>query len=84
MVELGLDTFGDVTFGADGKLITQAHALRNVVTEGVFAEQVGIDYFGVGEHHRADFAVSAPEIVLSAIAARTARIRLGRHRPELG
>ena len=77
MVELGLDTFGDVTSGADGKLITQAQALRNVVTEGVFAEQVGIDYFGVGEHHRADFAVSAPEVVLAAIAARTARIRLG-------
>src|SRR5262245_27017146 len=77
MVELGLDTFGDVTSGADGQLITQAQALRNVVTEGVLAEQVGIDYFGVGEHHRADFAVSAPEVVLAAIAARTARIRLG-------
>ena len=77
MVELGLDTFGDVAVDAGGKLITPAQALRNVVTEGVFADSVGVEYFGVGEHHRPDFAVSAPEVVLAAIAATTARIRLG-------
>ena len=77
MVEMGLDTFGDVSLGSDGQPVTQAQALRHVVAEGVLAERVGIDYFGVGEHHRPDFAISAPEVVLAAIAGRTERIRLG-------
>lgn len=76
-IELGLDTFGDVTVGTDGKLLSQAEVLRNVVEEGVLADQVGIDFIGVGEHHRDDFAVSAPDVVLAAIGARTMRIRLG-------
>ena len=77
MIELGLDTFGDVALGSDGRPVTQAQALRNVVAEGVLADALGIDAFGVGEHHRADFAVSAPEVVLAAIAGKTRRIRLG-------
>ncbi|MEH2481454.1 putative LLM family oxidoreductase [Nitrobacteraceae bacterium AZCC 2146] len=77
VLELGLDTFGDVTSGADGKPLTHAQVLRNVVDEAVLADQLGIDFIGIGEHHRADFAVSAPEVVLAAIAARTQRIRLG-------
>jgi len=77
MIELGLDTFGDVTVDAAGRPLAQAQVLRNVVAEGVLADQVGLDFFGVGEHHRADFAISAPEVVLAAIAARTSRIRLG-------
>ena len=77
MLEMGLDTFGDVTVGSDGRPVTQAQALRNVVAEAVLAEKVGVDYFGVGEHHRPDFAISAPEVVLAAIAGRTERIRLG-------
>ena len=76
-LELGIDTFGDVTVDADGKLISQAQTLRNVVAEGVLADQVGLHAFGVGEHHRPDFAVSAPEVVLAAIAAQTSQIRLG-------
>lgn len=76
-LELGLDTFGDVTAGADGHNLAHAQVIRNVIEEAVLAEQVGVDFFGVGEHHRADFAVSAPEIVLAAIASRTERIRLG-------
>jgi probable LLM family oxidoreductase len=75
--ELGLDTFGDVTSGADGALLSHGQVLRNVIEEGVLADQLGIDYFGVGEHHRADFAVSAPEVLLAAIAGRTSRIHLG-------
>lgn len=75
--ELGLDTFGDVTRNEDGSLRTQAQVLRDVVAQGVLADRVGLDFFGVGEHHRDDFAVSAPEVVLAAIAARTSRIRLG-------
>jgi probable LLM family oxidoreductase len=76
-LQLGLDTFGDVTRGADGQLLPQAQVIRDVIDEAVLADELGIDFFGVGEHHRADFAVSAPEVVLAAIAARTRRIRLG-------
>ena len=76
-IELGVDTFGDVTVDADGQQLTQAETLRNVVDEGVLADEVGLDFFGVGEHHRPDFSISAPEVVLAAIAARTTRIRLG-------
>jgi probable LLM family oxidoreductase len=76
-IELGLDTFGDVTVDRNGKLLSQADVLRNVVEEGELADQVGIDFIGVGEHHRDDFAVSAPDVVLAAIASRTRRIHLG-------
>ena len=76
-IELGIDTFGDVTQDADGTPLAQAQVLRNVVAEGVLADSVGLDFFGVGEHHRADFAVSAPEVVLAAIAGQTERIHLG-------
>ena len=65
---LGLDTFGDVTASTDGTLRSQAQVLRDVVDEAVLADQVGIDAFGVGEHHRPDFAISAPEVMLAAIA----------------
>ncbi|CAN5390418.1 LLM class flavin-dependent oxidoreductase [soil metagenome] len=76
-IELGIDTFGDVTLDEHGEALTQAQVLRNVVAQGVLADQVGIDFIGVGEHHREDFAVSAPEVVLAAIAGKTQRIRLG-------
>ncbi len=76
-VELGLDTFGDVTADADGTLLPHAQVIRNVIAEGVLADQVGVDFFGVGEHHRAEFAISSPEMVLAAIAGQTSRIRLG-------
>jgi probable LLM family oxidoreductase len=72
----GVDTFGDVTLGAGG-VEPQAKVLREVVEQAVLADQVGLDAFGVGEHHRPDFAISAPEVVLAAIAARTSRILLG-------
>jgi probable LLM family oxidoreductase len=77
MVEFGLDTFGDVTAGPDGKRLPYAQVIRNVVEQAVLADRLGIDAFGLGEHHRDDFAVSAPEIVLAAIAARTGKIKLG-------
>ena len=76
-LELGLHTFGDVTFAADGRPRPQAEVLRHVVAEAVAAEEAGVDFFGVGEHHRDDFAFSAPEVLLAAIATKTARIRLG-------
>jgi probable LLM family oxidoreductase len=76
-LEFGLDTFGDVTMGSDGALLPHAAVIRNLVAEAALADRLGIDFFGIGEHHRADFAVSSPEMVLAAIAAQTSRIRLG-------
>src|SRR6202140_2290125 len=76
-MEFGLDTFGDVTSGPDGRLNSHAQVIREVIEQAVLADQVGIDAFGVGEHHRPDFAISAPEVVLAAIAGRTKRICLG-------
>ena len=76
-VSLGLDTFGDVSLGADGRLKPMDQVLRDVVEQAVLADEVGIDFIGLGEHHRDDFAISAPEIVLAAIAGRTQWIKLG-------
>src|SRR5205085_2564758 len=76
-IELGLDTFGDITEGPDGKPLHAAQVIRNLVEEAVLADEIGVDFIGVGEHHRADFAVASPEMVLAAIAGRTRRIRLG-------
>ncbi|WP_300082571.1 LLM class flavin-dependent oxidoreductase [Propioniciclava sp.] len=76
-LELGIDHFGDVTHDAAGQPLSHAQVVRNVVEEGVLADAVGVDFIGMGEHHRDDFAVSSPEMVLAAIAARTNRIRLG-------
>src|SRR5699024_1304079 len=76
-VELGLDTFGDVTVDETGTPLPQHQAIRNVIEQAVAADRAGVDFIGVGEHHRDDFAVSAPDVVLAAIAARTERIRMG-------
>src|SRR5947207_2271776 len=76
-LELGLDSFGDVTSGPDGIPLSHAQVIRNVVDEAVLADTLGVDFIGLGEHHRADFAISSPEVILAGIAARTSRIRLG-------
>ncbi|MBD3756868.1 MULTISPECIES: LLM class flavin-dependent oxidoreductase [unclassified Microbacterium] len=76
-VELGLDTFGDITIGEDGERLSDAQTIRDIVDQAVVADEVGLSFFGVGEHHRHEFAVSSPEIVLAAAAARTERIHLG-------
>lgn len=76
-IKFGLDTFGDMTLKDDGTLETAAQVLRNVVKEAVLAEQVGLDSFDVGEHHRDDFAVTSPDTVLAGIATVTSRIKLG-------
>jgi probable LLM family oxidoreductase len=74
---LGLDTFGDVSSDEKGQPISHAQTIRNLVDHGVLAEQVGVDFFGIGEHHTDDFPLSAADVVLAAIAARTSRIHLG-------
>ncbi len=76
-LELGLDTFGDVTRLADGSMVSHAQVLRDVVDQAVLADETGVDFIGLGEHHRPDFAISSPEMVLAAIAGRTKRILLG-------
>ncbi|HEY2006944.1 MAG TPA: LLM class flavin-dependent oxidoreductase [Solirubrobacteraceae bacterium] len=70
-MELGLATFGDLSSG-----ISPEQRMQDLIEEGVLAEQLGLDVFAIGEHHREDFVVSAPPVVLAAIAARTQRIRL--------
>ena len=77
VLELGLDTFGDVTVDAHGEALSDAQVIRNVIAEAVLADRLGVDFIGVGEHHRDDFAISSPETVLAAIAGQTERIHLG-------
>ena len=69
-------TFADVRTDAAGRELGPERRLREVLEEAELADEVGLDVFGVGEHHRPDFAVSTPAVVLAAIAARTKRIRL--------
>lgn len=76
-VELGLDTFGDVSVDDAGRPVHPAQVIRDVVAQGVLADRVGVDVFNVGEHHRDDFAVSQPDVLLAALAPQTERIRLG-------
>ncbi|EPD50864.1 hypothetical protein HMPREF1210_02372 [Paenisporosarcina sp. HGH0030] len=76
-MEIGISTFVETTPDVKtGKVISHAQRLREVVEEIVFADQVGLDVFGVGEHHRHDFAASSPAVVLAAAASQTKRIRL--------
>src|SRR3954462_4076906 len=70
-MQLGVATFADVHAG-----VSPEERLRQLLEEAELAEQLGLDVFAVGEHHRPDYAVSAPAVVLAALAARTHRIRL--------
>jgi probable LLM family oxidoreductase len=74
---LGLNTFGDVGVYPDGHPVPHAQVLRQLLEQAELADDVGLHAFGVGEHHRKDYAVSAPEVFLAAAAARTKHIRLG-------
>ncbi|HYK99285.1 MAG TPA: LLM class flavin-dependent oxidoreductase, partial [Candidatus Acidoferrales bacterium] len=76
MMEIGLYTFGELTPETSGGRITAEERMRNLLEEIELADRIGLDVFGVGEHHRPDFIVSAPAVVLAAAAARTKRIRL--------
>lgn len=77
MMELGLYSFAEATPDpVTGHTVSPAERLRDLLEEIELADQVGLDVFGVGEHHRPDYVVSAPAVVLAAAAARTKRIRL--------
>ena len=76
-LELGLDTFGDVTVDAAGTPLPHHQVIRDVLNQAILADQVGVDVFNIGEHHRDDYAVTAPDVILAAAASRTSRIRLG-------
>jgi len=75
-MELGLYTFGELAPDPATGRTDPGTRIRQLVEEVVLADQVGLDVFGIGEHHRPDFAVSAPAVVLAAAAERTSRIRL--------
>jgi probable LLM family oxidoreductase len=75
-MELGLYTFVEHTPDRHGQLIPREQRIANLLEEAVLADQVGLDTFGVGEHHREDYLASAPTMLLAAIAARTSRIKL--------
>src|SRR5436853_1278920 len=76
-MEIGVYTFAEVTPDPrTGRTVTPEERLRDLLEEIELADQVGLDVFGVGEHHRPDFAVSSPAVVLAAAAARTESIRL--------
>jgi probable LLM family oxidoreductase len=76
-MEIGIYTFAETTRDPEtGQTVSPQQRLRDLMEEIELADQVGLDVFGVGEHHRPDFAVSAPAVVLGAAAVRTRRIRL--------
>lgn len=75
-MELGLYTFVEHTPDRHGSLLPREQRIANLLEEAALADEVGLDAFGVGEHHRADYLASAPAVLLAAIAARTKRIKL--------
>ncbi|MFI5055367.1 MAG: Atu2307/SP_0267 family LLM class monooxygenase [Actinomycetota bacterium] len=76
-MEIGVYTFAELQEDPlDGHMISPEQRMRDLIEEAELAEQVGLDVFGVGEHHREDLIVSSPAVVLAAIAARTERLRL--------
>lgn len=76
-MEIGITTFVETTPDVKtGNILSHDERIRNVIEEIVLADEVGLDVFGVGEHHRKDYAASAPAIILAAAASKTKRIRL--------
>lgn len=72
----GLDSFGDLATKADGSRMNYAESIRLVIDEAILADKLGIDAIALGEHHRDDFAISSPEMVLATIASKTKHIKL--------
>ena len=76
-MELGIGMFGDNHYDSQGKPLSAGDRLRELIEEIKLMDEVGVEFFGIGEHHRPDYAVSVPEVVLAAAAAITKNIRLG-------
>lgn len=76
-MELGISMFGDNHFDSKGKPLPTGERLKELIEEIKLMDELGLDFFGVGEHHRPDYAVSVPEIVLAAAATVTKNIKLG-------
>lgn len=74
--QFGLDSFGDLATKKNGELTSYAEAIRLVIDEAILADKLGVDVIALGEHHRDDFAISSPEMVLAAIASKTKNIKL--------
>src|SRR6187551_2159822 len=76
-MELGIGMFGDNHYDASGKPLSAGNRLRELIEEIKLMDETGLDFFGIGEHHRPDYAVSVPEIILAAAATVTKKIKLG-------
>ena len=76
-MELGIGMFGDNHFDKNGTPQAPGQRLQELIEEIKLMDEVGLDFFGIGEHHRPDYAVSAPEIILAAAATVTKNIKLG-------
>ncbi len=76
-MEIGVSMFGDIHFDASGKPSPVGQRLRELIEEIKLMDEVGLDFFGIGEHHRPDYSVSTPEIILAAAATVTKNIKLG-------
>ena len=76
-MELGVGMFGDNHYSRDGKPQSAGQRLRELIEEIKLMDEVGLDFYGIGEHHRPDYAVSTPEIILAAASGVTKNIKLG-------
>src|SRR6188472_277370 len=76
-MELGIGMFGDLHINEKGETQPVAQRLQELIEEIKLMDEVGLDFYGIGEHHRPDYAVSAPEIILAAAASVTKNIKLG-------
>src|ERR1044071_7322297 len=76
-MELGVGMFGDLHISGNGEIQSPQQRLKEILEEVKLMDEVGLDFFGIGEHHRPDYAVSAPEIIVAAASTITKRIKLG-------
>jgi probable LLM family oxidoreductase len=76
-MELGIGMFGDNHYDSSGKPLSPGQRLKEMIEEIKLMDEVGLDFFGIGEHHRPDYAVSVPEIILAAASTVTKKIKLG-------
>ena len=75
-MELGIGMFGDVHMDKNGNTQPAGQRLQEIIEEIKLMDELGLDFYGIGEHHRPDYAVSTPEIILAAAATVTKKIKL--------